>query len=853
MAAGRVRLFQAARTLYPHNPLFDSDGLVAIGRTPAGPVAWNVPARLARFVGREDLLAVVDGELSSPSRLALVALDGMGGVGKTSLAVEYAHRWVERFDVVWWVPSERAELVEQRLAELAEPLGLKPGLDADAVWSALRAVSSWLVVFDNVEEIAAVERFQPSGGGRVLVTSRRRAARRLGSSVTVTPFDRDASVRLLAARVPNIDRAAAGRVAELVGDLPLAVETAAGYLDETEIPADEYANLLASRPELTLGDPWQLSAERLREQHPAAAELLELFAWCAADPVPLSMLTADSTRLGGALSRAASEDVAWADTVGALVGYSLARRDGDALVVHRLVAAAARRTMSAERSSQCVGVLAEVMRVALPGKIWGNPAGWPVWRILLPHALTIAGYARGERGRVFEDGCWLADRAATYLEGHGQLSVAIPIFERTLTDAEKVLGGDHPDTLTSRNNLAGAYRSIGRVEQAINLFEQTLADRQRILGDEHPDTLTSRHSLAGAYRAVGRVAQAISLYERTLSDAERVLGDEHPDTLTLRNNLAGAYQAAGQAEEAISLFERTLADRERVLGDEHPDTLTSRNNLAYAVRAAGRIGQAIGLFERTLADRERVLGDEHPDTLTSRHSLAYAYQAAGQVGQAISLYERTLADRERVLGDEHPDTLTSRNNLAYAYQAAGQVEQAVSLFERTLADRERVLGDEHPDTLTSRNNLAGVHAATGRVEQAIGLFERTLTDREHVLGGMHPDTLTSRNNLAYAYQAAGRVEQAIGLFERTLTDREHVLGGMHPDTLTSRNNLAYAYQAAGWVEQAISLYERTVADAERVLETGHPSLTTFRSNLEIASLLWISMASPSGGEWALPS
>ncbi len=240
--------------------------------------------------------------------------------------------------------------------------------------------------------------------------------------------------------------------------------------------------------------------------------------------------------------------------------------------------------------------------------------------------------------------------------------------------------------------------------QAVEYGRLLVADAERVLGDTHPQTLTSRSNLAVAYDDAGRLDEAIRLYERTLADAERVLGDDQPQTLTSRSNLAYAYHMAGRQDEAIALFERTLAERERILGDTHPDTLTSRGNLAVAYDDAGRLDEAISLAERTLADAERVLGDIPPLTLTSRNNLAYAYRAAGRLDEAIPLYERTLADRERILGDTHPDTLGSRNNLACAYLAAGRLDEAIPLFERTLADRERVLGDTHSDGMRAGNH-----------------------------------------------------------------------------------------------------------------------------------------------------
>ena len=282
---------------------------------------------------------------------------------------------------------------------------------------------------------------------------------------------------------------------------------------------------------------------------------------------------------------------------------------------------------------------------------------------------------------------------------------SIELYEQVLAEYERVLGADHPDTLTVRNNLAGAYKSAGRLAEAVELFERVLADRVRVLGPDHPDTLAARNNLAGAYYSVGRFGEAIELFERVLAERERVLGSDHPDTLTTRNNLAGAYYFAGRFGEAIELLGRVLAERERVLGPDHPDTLTTRNNLAFAYHSAGRFDEAIELYERVLADQERVLGPDHPGTLTTRNSLAGAYEDVGRFGEAIELFERVLADQERVLGPDHPDTLNARDNLALAYDAVGRLAEAINVWEELLPDCRRLLGPEHPLTKLVQKNL----------------------------------------------------------------------------------------------------------------------------------------------------
>ena len=327
---------------------------------------------------------------------------------------------------------------------------------------------------------------------------------------------------------------------------------------------------------------------------------------------------------------------------------------------------------------------------------------------------------------------------------------SIELYEQVLAEYERVLGADHPDTLTVRNNLAGAYKSAGRLAEAVELFERVLADRVRVLGPDHPDTLAARNNLAGAYYSVGRFGEAIELFERVLAERERVLGSDHPDTLTTRNNLAGAYYFAGRFGEAIELLGRVLAERERVLGPDHPDTLTTRNNLAFAYHSAGRFDEAIELYERVLAEQERVLGPDHPDTLTVRNNLAFAYHSAGRFGEAIELFERVLADQERVLGPDHPGTLTTRNSLAGAYEDVGRFGEAIELFERVLADQERVLGPDHPDTLNARDNLALAYDAVGRLAEAINVWEELLPDCRRLLGPEHPLTKLVQKNLEAA-------------------------------------------------------------------------------------------------------
>ena len=676
-------------------------------QAPAVVVAGEIPQQPLGFQPRADLLAGLDapGE-DSPVRV-VHALTGMRGVGKTHLAAAYARaKLAERWRLVAWVNAEEETGLLAGLAEVAAALDLR----ADDERAAGRAVrhrleadgDRCLLVFDNATDPELLRPFIPAAGAaRVIITSNQRSMAALGTGVPVDVFSEQEALTFLAARTGQADAAGARALAEELGWLPLALAQAAAVIAGQYLP---YATYLDRLHRLPAGQ--MLIAEQAG-QYPrgaAAAILLSLQyvsagddgSSCGAVMDLLAVLSAAGVRRS--LIHAAAQKGPWgaeealaglppevADRVlGRLAGASLLTFsvDGSSVTVHRLVMRVIRESLAARSAlaTRC-SAAADV----LDGLARSLHKNWHQDRLLARDlveqimALSESAARCPASDDLTRQMIGLRFWALYFLNELGDSAAqAIVIGEQLIPDQEQLLGRDHPGTLTSRLNLAIAYRAAGRTIEAIPLYDQTLAARERVLGPDHPDTLASRNNLAVAYRDAGRTSEAITLYDQTLAARERLLGPDHPDTLTSRNNLAVAYRDAGRTGEAIALNEQTLAARERVLGPDHPDTLASRNNLALAYQAAGRTGEAITLDEQTLAARERVLGPDHPDTLTSRSNLAHAYRAAGRTSEAITLHEQTLAARERVLGPDHPDTLISRNNLAIAYQDAGRTSDAGS-------------------------------------------------------------------------------------------------------------------------------------------------------------------------------
>jgi tetratricopeptide (TPR) repeat protein len=740
------------------------------------PVCWLVPfQRNENFVGRVSQLHQLEDGLFVDGCFSKMALFALGGMGKTSIALQLAYRIREQHPTysVFWVTATSPESFEQSYRKIGQMLAL-PGIeDNNANVKTLvrdylndEEAGRWFMILDNADDPYAwfqrsntdaprlADYVPRSRHGCALLTTRNQQiatkfARR--SVVEVVEMDRDASMQLL----KNIlireeilrDFEDTRQLLEQLCYLPLAIVQAGAYLNmNNNVTISDYLSFLndteGSLVETLSEDfeddwryqnqqnpvvtTWIVSFEQIRQQKPLAADYLSLLSYIQPKAIPKAFFPpAPSTKQQ-------------LEAISYLTSYSfLSQQVGNSFDMHRLVHIATRNWLKKTQNhgryyKEVISRWAEIFPTS-------EHENRDIWRTYFLHIKFTLSLNQEQTGIDRE----LLTRYGLCLLSDGRYDDA----ELPLTDVvevgKQILGINHPNTLSSMANLASTYRHQGRWTEAEELFVQVIETRKRELGSEHPDTLTSMGNLASTFQNQGRWTEAEELKVQVMETMKRVVGPEHPDTLTSMGNLASTFKNQGRWIEAEELEMQVMETGKRVLGPKHHSTLTSIGNLASIFRNQGRWTEAEELEVQVMETMKRVLGPEHPDTLTSMGNLASTFRHQGRWTEAEELEVQVMETMKRVLGPEHPDTLTSMANLALTFRNQGRWTEAEELKVQVMETRTRVLGPEHPSTLTSMANLALTWRSLGRREDAMRLMETSFQLREIKLGPNHPDTKSS--------------------------------------------------------------------------------------------------------------
>lgn len=789
-------------------------GPVGPGAVPQPAIWGDVPLPNANFTGRHTELATLRDALTrTPGTTVLWALQGLSGVGKTQLAVEYAYRYAAEYDIVWWIPADSPELIRANLAALGQRLGLGPaGVGAEAiVLDALRRgepYARWLVVFDNADQPETTEDLLPRGPGHVLVTTRNARWRGRAATLEIDVFPRVESAAFLARRVPGLPESDCDRLAEELGDLPLALEQAGALLAETGMPPGDYIELLRQRASEMLGEglptgypmsvaaAWAVSVENVRKAQPDAVELLNRLAFFGAGPIARGLLSEHRLPIPGELDQTLARPERLARALRELSRFGIVRLDlvKRNIEIHRLTQAMLRDALPPDDEFRLRHDVHCMLAGADPGDP-DDPVSWERYADMLRHLRpSRVAECRSPEVRRF------VLNMVSYLYIQGEYLIGRDIARTAITrwTQDTAAGPDDRDVLVMSRQLAVILLGLGEYSTAFELNEDTLARMRRVLRDEPEQVLRATNTRGGLLRAIGRFAEARQTDEESLPEHIRVFGADHQRTSVVRHNLAIDLRLTSDYAAALALDADVYRQRLAIYRHEdNPWVLWSHNNLARDQRERGDYAESLRTEERIFALYRKVFSEDHPEVLRAEKNLSVSSRKAGDHvgarGLALDVYARYV----RRYGPDHPDTLAAANNLINDDRLAGELAPARARGEDTLAGYRRILGDRHPFTRGCALNLAIVLRRLGTVDAALQLNEETVAGLRESIGEDHHYTLSAAVNLASDLAAAGQLAQARELGRDTRTRLAKMMGEDHPYTLACAANLALDLRALG--------------------------------------------------------
>ena len=811
---------------------------------PVAPSVWgNVPQRLKNFTGRADVLARLRETVSSRVTVVMPhALQGMGGVGKTALAIEYAHRYRGEYDLVWWIAADQTTLARASLAALARRLDLPSAVGksvegaADAALEALRLgnpYGRWLLVFDNADQPDELKDIIPQGPGDVLITSRNPRWQVAATKLVVDVFARNESIEFLKKRIPGgISDSEANALAEELGDLPLALEQAGACQAETGMAVTTYRQLLKDEVGkiLGVGKPleyplsmtaaWRVSVAQLGERLPSAVALLRTCAFFGPEAIPLEVFQHGAQATDIQVSELTADPIQLAQAVGELARFALVRIDHRAIIVHRLVQALLREALNETERERYRHDVHVILAASSP-KDPDNSAVWPRYEELVAHVTSRTTdlpscKITAVRGFALE--------VVRYLYRSGDFGSSYALAERLIKQWTQDSGPEIDVVINARRHLGDSLREMGRYAEAYTADSETLALSRQVLGERDPLTLALRNSLGADLRAHGDFAEAGKRDKESLTLHSDVFGPSSPQTLRVMNNLATDYGLNSDYDKACAQHQRTyLLRRDAITSVSASEILSSWSGLARSLRLCGNYSAARDVGTEAWDYGQEMLNADHYLTLRAAIDLSIALRLlATSHHDALSLAAETHARCNALFGPGNPDTLAAATSLTNIQRTMGRIDDALALADSTVARYPHVYGPDHPYSHGCSGNLALMRRVAGDSASARSLNEAALAGLEARLGRDHHYSLTAAMNLASDLYTLGDTARALELSRDTLTRMRKLLGDNHPVTLGCAANMAVDLRAESCADEADKLLEDTLDRYRRTLGERHP-------------------------------
>ena len=784
--------------------------------TPPHSTSWNVPYRRnPYFTGRDTILMELHQQLNDKHTATLnqsYAISGLGGIGKTQIAVEYTYRYHQAYQGIFWVRAASHDTLAADYVALAKLVGL-PGSDApdqsQVVAATKRWLSEhqgWLLILDNADDLSLVPDFLPEGNsGSLLLTTRAQATGKIAPSILIDKMELEEACLLLLRRsrqlaldaeleaAPDNVLSQARAIVSELDALPLALDQAGAYIEETGCSLEDYLEMYRSRrlqflqwqSDLSLEYPytvastWSLSFERVAAANPAAAELLRFCAFLDPDAIPEWLLTEGAAQLGSLLAPVAADPLSLNEALWVLRSYSLIRRHAQekVLSLHRLVQEILKEGMDDERRRQWAERTVNTVSAVFPKVEYET---WARCQSLLPHANRCAELIE-QHQFVSPQAGHLLTYAGAYLLERGQYEQAEASLKAALTIREQLLGPDHLETIITLDILGNLYSLQGHYSEAETLLQQALTVREQQLGPQHPDVATTLRELGETYTFQGRYEQAEQLLQRALEIKEQVFGPKDLEIANILHTLAVHYYYRERYPTSKVFYQRALEIYKQTGWLEQKGAPQVLSGLGLICWMEGEYKQAESLHRQALAITEKLMGPEYFDVGTMLNNLAIACLYEGNYEEAAAHFQRSLTIKERALGSEHILTALTLDNLARTYTLLRKYEQAEPMHVQALTIIERAVGDGVP-TGGALRNLASHYYLRGKYEQVESLCQRALSIYERLLDPENVRTASVLHLLAQLYEAQGRYQEAQSFYQRAIAMKKRVFGPEHPDT-----------------------------------------------------------------------
>ncbi|AEW96485.1 MULTISPECIES: FxSxx-COOH system tetratricopeptide repeat protein [Streptomycetaceae] len=819
------------------------------------PAVWNLPRRNVRFTGRDSALEALHERFAAGGRGgARVALRGISGVGKSQIAAEYAHRFGNDYDIVWWVNAGYRATAREQFAALAPRLGLETGQELGdrirAVHEALRTghpYRRWLVVFDSADDTEQIEDLLPEGNGHVLLTTLTQdwAATGAVGEIEVRPFLREESVAYARRRAERLTAEEADDLADAVEDLPLLLAQTAAWLAGNPMPAKDYIELIRRgnpaqiairmSQDYSMGfqTSWSITLNTLSERSPEATELLHLFAFFSPEAIPVRMIqNARPADLPDHLAALAADPIRWHTALRRLSESTAVRMDYvteadrepmvDTVQMHRLYHGFLLGNLSEDRRDRLSAAACRVLVSADP-RAPGDTREWSRYAAIIPHLEPADALSSGD-----PDVQRLLINCIEYLKTRGEYSSALRLCELTVDRWQDRLPPDDSTMLLMRVMHANMLRRSGRYRESEAVSRAVVDELTETRPADDPDLLWARNSLGGSMLALGAYEEARALFTESVATYTRVLGEEAPLTVQDRNNLAVALHLLGRYEEALQQHQVNLRIAERQTHPGHYRTLYAGTQCAWLLRLLGRYREATSKQEQIVGAYRRAVDRYSPGMLRAEHNLALCLRRSGDSTAGEALMRSVVERFVQAQGPSHPETLLVQADHANFVRKHGDLDHAHRL-SRTVADRYRnLVGADHPYAIGTEGNVSLVLRSLGDREASLAVAERACHAMSRAVGPDHPWTLGCALNTAGARNLVGDEEHAAELSRDTLGRAKATLGDTHPLTLSCKAGLAADLRALRRSEEAAKLEQEVLQQLTDTLGAQHSHTVSVR-------------------------